>query len=106
MKRNNRQQSGDCSRFRQMLRIAGRKDRPDPHQSIAGSPANTVTMLETVRERRRWALTFGSEEQNIHSMSGDGELMLTILAFAQEESKKRVRQLQWRIRKVSPRGSP
>ena len=39
------------------------------------------------------------EEQNIHSMSGDGELMLSILAsFAQEESLSVSENCKWRIR--------
>jgi site-specific DNA recombinase len=40
------------------------------------------------------------EKENIHSMSGDGELMLTILAsFAQEESRSVSENCKWRIRK-------
>lgn len=39
------------------------------------------------------------EEQNIHTMSGDGELMLTVLAsFAQAESLSASDNIKWRIR--------
>ena len=45
------------------------------------------------------------EEQNIHSLSGDGELMLTILsAFAQEESLSASENQKWRIRKAFENG--
>ena len=45
------------------------------------------------------------EEQNIHSMSSDGELMLTILsAFAQEESKSASDNQKWRIRSAYEQG--
>ena len=47
------------------------------------------------------------EEQNIHSISGDGELMLTILAsFAQEESLSVSENLKWRIRNDFKKGIP
>lgn len=40
------------------------------------------------------------EKENIHSMSGDGELMLSILAsFAQEESLSVSENCKWRIRR-------
>lgn len=47
------------------------------------------------------------EEQNIHSMNGDGELMLSILAsFAQEESHSVSENCKWRIRNDFQRGKP
>jgi hypothetical protein len=45
------------------------------------------------------------EKENIHSMSSDGELMLTILAsFAQEESLSVSENCKWRIKKRFERG--
>lgn len=45
-------------------------------------------MIEVVRELKGLNVDVYFEKENIHSMSGDGELMLTILAsFAQEESR-------------------
>ena len=45
-------------------------------------------MLEVVRELKDINVDVYFEKENIHSISGDGELMLTILAsFAQEESR-------------------
>ena len=64
-------------------------------------------MLETVRELKALGVDVYFEEQNIHSMSGDGELMLTILAsFAQEESKSVSDNCKWRIRKDFSEGKP
>ena len=56
-------------------------------KSISRFARNTVTLLQTVRELKRFGVDVYFEEQNIHTMSADGELMMTILAsYAQEES--------------------
>ena len=68
-------------------------------KSISRFARNTVTLLETVRELKALDVDVYFEEQNIHSTSGDGELMLTILAsFAQEESRSVSENCKWRIR--------
>ena len=55
-------------------------------KSISRLARNTVTLLETVRELRSYGVDVYFEEQNIHTLSSEGELMLTILAnYAQEE---------------------
>ncbi len=47
------------------------------------------------------------EKENIHSISGDGELMLTILAsFAQEESLSNSENMKWRFRNRFKQGRP
>jgi hypothetical protein len=47
------------------------------------------------------------EKENIHTMSGDGELMLTILAsYAQEESRSVSENCKWRIRNDFHEGKP
>ena len=57
-------------------------------KSISRFARNTVTLLETVRELKGLGVSVYFEEQNIDTMSGDGEFMLSILAsFAQEESR-------------------
>ena len=69
-------------------------------KSVSRFARNTVTSLETVRELKLIGVDVYFEEQKIHSMSGDGELMLTILsAFAQEESRSASDNQKWRIRK-------
>ena len=49
-------------------------------KSISRFARNTVTLLETVRELKNMGVDVFFEEQNIHSLSADGELILTILA--------------------------
>jgi len=69
-------------------------------KSISRFARNTVTLLETVRELKAIGVDVFFEEQNIHSLSGDGELLLTILAsYAQEESLSASENCKWRIRK-------
>lgn len=69
-------------------------------KSISRFARNTVTMLEVVRELKDINVDVYFEKENIHSISGDGELMLTILAsFAQEESRSVSENCKWRIRK-------
>jgi DNA invertase Pin-like site-specific DNA recombinase len=66
---------------------------------------NTVTMLETVRMLKEFGVDVFFEKENIHSMSGDGELMLTILAsFAQEESRSVSDNCKWRLREKMKQG--
>lgn len=76
-------------------------------KSVSRFARNTVTLLETVRELKEVGVAVYFEEQNIDSLSGDGELMLTILAsFAQEESKSVSDNCKWRIRKDFSEGKP
>ena len=66
---------------------------------------NTVTTLQTVRELKTLGIDVYFEEENIHSMSAEGEMMLTVRsAFAQEESRSASENMKWRIRKGFERG--
>lgn len=74
-------------------------------KSISRFARNTVTLLETVREFKLLDVDVYFEEQNIHTMSADGELMLSILAsYAQEESLSASENQKWRIRKGFEKG--
>ena len=76
-------------------------------KSISRFARNTVTLLETVRELKALGVDVYFEEQNIHTMSADGELMLTILAsYAQEESLSISENMKWRIRRNFEEGKP
>lgn len=76
-------------------------------KSISRFARNTVDFLSTVRELKALGIDIFFEEQNIHSMSGDGELMLSILAsYAQEESRSVSENMQWRIKKNFEEGMP
>jgi len=69
-------------------------------KSISRFARNTLTLLSTVRELKELNIDVYFEKENIHSISGDGELMLTILAsFFQAESLSVSENCKWRIRK-------
>lgn len=74
-------------------------------KSISRFARNTVTLLETVRELKLFGIDVFFEEQNIHTISADGELMMTILAsYAQLESLSASENQKWRIRKAFENG--
>jgi len=76
-------------------------------KSISRFARNTLTMLEVVRELKSINVDVFFEKENIHSISGDGELMLTILSsFAQEESLSVSENCKWRIRNQFKTGVP
>ena len=76
-------------------------------KSISRFARNTVTLLETIRELKTIGVDVYFEEQNIHSISADGELMLSILAsYAQEESLSASENQKWRIRHNFENGMP
>lgn len=76
-------------------------------KSVSRFARNTVAMLQIVRELKAIEVDVYFEKENIHSMSGDGELMLTILSsFAQEESLSVSENCKWRIRDKFKQGIP
>lgn len=76
-------------------------------KSISRFARNTVTLLETVRMLKALGVDVYFEEQNIHTISADGELMLTILAsYAQEESRSVSENQKWRVQKNFEEGIP
>ena len=76
-------------------------------KSISRFARNTVDLLETVRHLRDIGVEVRFEKENINSMSGDGELMLSILAsFAQEESRSTSENVKWAIRRNFQKGRP
>lgn len=76
-------------------------------KSISRFARNTVTVLQSVRELKAIGVDVFFEEQNIHSLSGEGEFMLSVLSsFAQEESRSCSENCKWRIRKDFQDGRP
>lgn len=68
-------------------------------KSVSRFARNTLIILETVRYLKTLGIDVYFEKENIHSMSEDGELMLTILScFAQAESLSVSENCKWRIR--------
>ena len=76
-------------------------------KSVSRFARNTLTTLTVVRELKLLGIDCYFEEANIHSMSKDGELMLTILAsYAQEESLSVSENCKWKIRHGFQDGKP
>lgn len=76
-------------------------------KSIQRFARNTVDLLNTVRHLKEIGVEVRFEKENINSLSGDGELMLSIMAsFAQEESRSISNNVKWRIRKQHEKGIP
>ena len=76
-------------------------------KSISRFARNTVDLLETVRHLKEIGVEVWFERENIRSMEGDGELMLSILAsFAQEESRSISDNVKWSKRKMYELGLP
>lgn len=76
-------------------------------KSISRFARNTLTLLKSVRELKALGVDVYFEEQNIHSLSSDGELILTILAsYAQEESLSVSENQKWRVRHNFRNGMP
>ena len=76
-------------------------------KSISRFARNTVALLEVARELKELGISVSFEKENIDTMSGDGELMLSILAsLAQEESRSVSENCKWRVRKKFEQGIP
>lgn len=92
--------------FRQMIEDAraGRFDMIIT-KSISRFARNTVILLKYVRELKDLGIGVLFEENNIYTLSTDGEMMLTVLAsFAQEESRSMSENNRWAIRRKFERG--
>ena len=69
-------------------------------KSITRFARNTVTLLQAVRELKDMGIEIYFEEQNIFTLSTEGEVMLTILAsYAQEESRSASENQLWRVKR-------
>lgn len=74
-------------------------------KSISRLARNTVTVLKVVRELKELGVGIFFEEQNINTLSGDGEMMISVLAaFAQEESRSMSENNKWTMKKMFERG--
>lgn len=94
--------------FQQMLADcrAGRIDLVIT-KSITRFARNTVTLLNAIRELKLLGIDVYFEKENMHSLSGTGELMLTLLAmYAEEEARSASENQRWRIQKMFAEGRP
>jgi len=92
--------------FQRMLALAReRKTDLILTKSISRFARNTTLVLEITRELKELGVEVIFEKDNISTMTGDGELMLTVLSsFAQEESKNTSDNLKWYYRRKFERG--
>ncbi|MDL2319486.1 recombinase family protein, partial [Eubacteriales bacterium OttesenSCG-928-A19] len=68
-------------------------------KSISRLARNTVTVLQMVRELKALGIDIYFEREKIHTLSAEGELLLTLLAsFAQEESRSASQNVKWRVK--------
>ena len=69
-------------------------------KSISRFARDTVDTLKTTRFLKTLGIDVYFERENIHSMSEDGEFLLTLLAsYAQEESRSISENIKWATRK-------
>ena len=74
-------------------------------KSISRFARNTAIVLEYARELKAIGIGIFFEEQNINTLSEDGELMLSVLSsFAQEELRSMSGNIKWNIQKRFEQG--
>ncbi len=76
-------------------------------KSLSRFARNTVDCLKTIREMKAIDVDIFFEEQNIHTLSSNGEFLISLLAgYAQEESRQCSENTLWRVRKNFSEGKP
>ncbi len=76
-------------------------------KSISRFARNTVDTLSAIRHLKEIGVEVRFERENISTFSGDGELLVTILAsYAQEESRSISQNVKWATRKRFEQGIP
>ena len=76
-------------------------------KSLSRFARNTVDCLKTIREMKAINVDIFFEEQNIHTLSANGEFLISLLAgYAQEESRQCSENTLWRVRKNFKEGKP
>lgn len=74
-------------------------------KSISRFARNTVDLLKAVRHLKELGVEVRFEQEHINTLSGEGELMLSILAsFAQAESESIGRNAKWKKEKMAQAG--
>jgi len=76
-------------------------------KSVTRFARNTVTLLSSMRELKELGIDIYFEKENMHSISPDGELLITLLAmYAEEEARSTSENVRWRIKKKFENGEP
>mgnify|MGYP003291717637 CR=1 FL=1 len=69
-------------------------------KSVSRFARNTVTLLKTIRELTQLGVDVFFEEQHLHTLGSDGEIILTALAtYAEAEAVSMSENMKWRIQK-------
>lgn len=75
-------------------------------KSISRFARNTVDLLKTVRHLKEIGVEIWFEKEDIHTLSSEGEVLLTLLAsFSEQESRSISDNCKWGIRKRFQKGS-
>ena len=76
-------------------------------KSITRFARNIVVLLQTIRELKLLGIDCYFEKEDMHSISPDGELMISLLAiYAEEEARSASENQRWRIQKRFQNGEP
>ena len=76
-------------------------------KSVTRFARNTVILLQTIRELKALGIDCYFEKEDMHSISPDGELLVTLLAmYAEEEARSASENQIWRVRKRFEQGQP
>ena len=74
-------------------------------KSISRFSRNTVDSLKSIRELKDLGIDVYFEKENIHTLSADGELLLSLLsAFSQSESESISSNIKWSYKKKMAAG--
>ena len=74
-------------------------------KSVSRFARNTLDLLRIVRHLKQLGIAVRFEEQNIDSLTEEGELLLTLMAsVAQAESESISENVKWAIRKAFQKG--
>lgn len=76
-------------------------------KSVTRFARNTIILLETIRELKKIGVECYFEKEDMHSISPDGKLLLTLLAmYAEKEARSASENQKWRIQKLYDQGKP
>lgn len=76
-------------------------------KSVSRFARNVVTLLSALRELKELDIDVYFENENIHSISEEGEMIISLLAMnAEEGARSASENMRWRIEKQFERGIP
>lgn len=74
-------------------------------KSVTRLARNTVTLLDTTRMLKQMGIDVYFEKERLHTLSSQGELILTLIAmYAEEEARSASENQKWKIRRAFREG--